>query len=62
MLLRILKKKLTDKKGTWVEELFRVLWSYRTMVRMSIGETPFVLTYGSEVLVPIEVGMQTDRV
>lgn len=46
-LLSILKKRLEDRNGKWVEELPGVLWAYRTIVKTATGETPFALTYGS---------------
>ncbi|XP_074322826.1 uncharacterized protein LOC141659798 [Apium graveolens] len=33
-----------------------VLWSYNTTPRSTTGETPFLLTYGYEAMVPVEVG------
>lgn len=33
------------------------MWAYRTTFKTLYGETPFALTYGSEAVVPIEVGM-----
>ena len=39
-----------------------MLWAYRTTPRSSIGETPFHLTYGSEVVLPLEVGTPSHRV
>lgn len=54
-----LKKKLEYTKGKWPEELPRVLWVYRTMTKSSIGETPFFLIYGTNALIPIEIGEPT---
>ena len=51
-----LKAKLEDGKGNWPEELPNVLWSYNTTPRYSTEETPFILTYGCEAMVPVEVG------
>ncbi|XP_035544664.1 uncharacterized protein LOC118348036 [Juglans regia] len=59
-LLRILKKKLDDKKRTWAEELPRVLWTYRTTIRTSTGETHFALTYGHETV--DSIGMPTHKI
>ena len=36
-----------------------VLWTYRTMPRKSIGETPFSMTYGVEAIIPLETGFPT---
>ena len=51
-----LKKRLDDAKGRWVEELPHVLWTYRITPRRSIGETPFSMSYGAEVVIPIATG------
>ena len=56
-----LKKKLDDAKGRWVEELPHFLWTYRTTPRKSTGETPFSMTYGAEVVIPLENGFPTMR-
>ncbi|XP_074341809.1 uncharacterized protein LOC141679198 [Apium graveolens] len=51
-----LKTKLEERKGNWPEELPRVLWSYNTTPRSTTGESPFMLTYGYEAMVPVEDG------
>ena len=56
-----LKKRLDDTKGRWVEELSRVLWTYRTTPRRLIGETPFSMTYGAEAVIPLETSFPTLR-
>ena len=38
-----------------------VLWAYRTTARTPIGEIPFRLTYGTEAVIPIEVGITSTR-
>ena len=45
----------------WPEELPNVLWAYRTTARTSTGETPFRLTYGTEVVILVEVGINSMR-
>ena len=50
---------LDDAKGKWVEELPRVLWTYRITPRRSTGETPFSMTYGAKVVIPLKTGFQT---
>ena len=60
-LLKIIKTKLDDAKGAWPEELPNVLWAYRTTARTPTGETPFRLTYGTEVVILVEVGVTSVR-
>ena len=59
MILDGIKKRLEEAKGRWVEELPSVMWTRRTTRRRSIGETPFALAYGVEVVIPLEVGLPT---
>ena len=56
-LLKIIKAKLDNAKGAWLEELPNVLWAYRTTARTLTRETPFRLTYGIEAVIPVEVGV-----
>ena len=60
-LLKIIKTKLDDAKGAWPEELPNVLWAYRTTARTPTEETPFRLTYGTEAVIPVEVGVASVR-
>ncbi|XP_070013453.1 uncharacterized protein [Nicotiana sylvestris] len=55
-ILNILKKKLEDAKRLWPELLLEVLWAYCTMPKTSTGETPYSLVYGTDAVIPIEVG------
>ena len=50
-----LKTKLEDLKERWADELHEVLWAYRTTARTLNGETLFLLTYGYEAMVPVEI-------
>ncbi|XP_010689071.2 uncharacterized protein LOC104902851 [Beta vulgaris subsp. vulgaris] len=57
-----IKKKLDNARGLWVEKLHLVLWSIKTTAKNSTGETPFMIVYGSEDVLPIEVEEPTLRV
>ncbi|GKA68866.1 reverse transcriptase domain-containing protein [Tanacetum coccineum] len=46
----------------WMEELPHVLWAHRTMIKSCNGDTPFSLTYGTEAVIPAEIGMPTLRI
>ena len=61
MLLKIIKARLDNAKGAWPEELPNVLWAYRTIARTLTGEIPFRLTYGTEAVIPVEVGVTSVR-
>ena len=60
-MLKIIKTRLKGAKGIWPEELPSILWAYRTTRRTPTGETPFRLTYGSEAVIPAEVGLTSYR-
>ena len=47
--------------GAWPEELPSVLWAYKTTTKTPIGETPFNLTYGTEVVIPVEIRLTSLR-
>ena len=39
-----------------MKELPHVLWTYKTTPRKSTGETPILMTYGAEAVIPLETG------
>ncbi|GKA00634.1 reverse transcriptase domain-containing protein [Tanacetum coccineum] len=56
-----IKARLEERSKNWMEELPHVLWAHRTMIKSSNGDTPFSLTYETEVVIPAEIGMPTIR-
>ncbi|GJS64490.1 reverse transcriptase domain-containing protein [Tanacetum coccineum] len=56
-----IKARLDEKSKDWIEELPHILWAHRTTIKSSNGETPFSLTYGTEAVIPTEIGMPTLR-
>ncbi|GKC44865.1 reverse transcriptase domain-containing protein [Tanacetum coccineum] len=57
-----IKTRLHQEGGAWVEELPNVLWAHRTTPKTSNRETPFSLAYGTEAVIPMEIGNPTRRV
>ncbi|GJZ59394.1 reverse transcriptase domain-containing protein [Tanacetum coccineum] len=53
--------RLGRERVGWVDELPNIFWAHRTMLKTNNGEKPFSLTYGSEVIIPAEIGMPTYR-
>ena len=39
-----------------------ILWAYRTTTNTSTGETPFLLTYGIEAMILVEIGCPSAKV
>ncbi|VFQ63990.1 unnamed protein product [Cuscuta campestris] len=56
-----IKKKLLSEGSKWVDELPRILWTYRTAPRRATGDTPFGLAYDFEARAPAEVVIPTRR-
>nr|KYP63266.1 Pol polyprotein [Cajanus cajan] len=61
VILTELKKRLGDAKGAWAEELLEVLWAYRCTPQSTTRKTPFRLTYGTDAMIPVEVGEPSFR-
>nr|XP_025886269.1 uncharacterized protein LOC101253774 [Solanum lycopersicum] len=55
-------RKMIDKQQGWHEMLPYALLGYRTMVRTSTGATPYLLVYGTEAVVPVEVEIPSLRI
>ena len=58
-ILHGLKTRLNDAKGLWADKLNSILWAYRMTPRAPTGETPFSLSYGSEVIILVETTLQS---
>ncbi|XP_075102746.1 uncharacterized protein LOC142177552 [Nicotiana tabacum] len=56
VIINNLKNRLQESKGNWPEVLLGVLWAYHTTTKTSTGETPFSLVYGTEALIPVQIG------
>jgi hypothetical protein len=56
-----LKTRLAGRGKGWLEELPNVLWAIRTTEKTSNGHTPYSLAYGSEAVIPAEIGIPTHR-
>jgi hypothetical protein len=51
-----------QKKGTWADELSRVIWSHNTTESRTTKFTPFRLLYGAEAMCPKELANESARV
>ncbi|GFS38889.1 hypothetical protein Acr_00g0059990 [Actinidia rufa] len=61
-ILRNLKARLDRSKGEWAENLPSILWAYHTTSRIPTGETPYSMVFGTESVIPVEIGMPSFRV
>ncbi|XP_075491166.1 uncharacterized protein LOC142529496 [Primulina tabacum] len=62
IIVQAVKARLHGKCKDWVEELPSILWAYRTTPRTVTRETPYSLVYGSEAVLPVEVGQSSTRI
>ncbi|XP_015160272.1 uncharacterized protein [Solanum tuberosum] len=58
---KILRKMIDNHRG-WHEMLPHVLLGYRTTIRTSVGATPYLLVYGREAVIPVEVEIPLLRI
>ncbi|GKA71241.1 reverse transcriptase domain-containing protein [Tanacetum coccineum] len=56
-----IKARLGKDNKSWVEEVLHVLWAHRTMIKTRNRDTPFSLTYGTEAVISVEIGMPSLR-
>ncbi|GJS13205.1 reverse transcriptase domain-containing protein [Tanacetum coccineum] len=56
-----IRQRLGEDNRNWVEEVSHVLWAHRTMIKTSNEDTLFSLTYGTEAVIPVEIGMPSLR-
>lgn len=54
ILVKILKRTVSENKKDWDKKLNSALWAFRTAFKVSTGLTPFRLVYGMEAMVPKE--------
>ena len=62
VLINIMEKMLEDNPRDWHNILSETLWAYRTSKRDSTGVSPYSLTYGHDVVLPMELIVLSLRV
>jgi len=61
-LISIIKRKTRGKPKNWYEVLGEALWACRTSPKESTNTTPFRLTFGHDVVLPVEILLQSTRI
>lgn len=56
-LVRIIKKLLAQNQRSWDSKLKFALWADRISIKKSIGTSPFQLVYGTDALIPMQLGI-----
>jgi transposase InsO family protein len=57
ILIRIIKKMLSQNKKAWDSHLKYAVWEDRVNTKRSIGTSPFQLVYGLEAIFPIHLSL-----
>jgi hypothetical protein len=60
--IKIIRKRIKDNLRRCHEKLSEALWVHRTSRHGAMKVTPFELVYGPEVVLPMEMGLQSLRV
>ncbi|GFZ06625.1 hypothetical protein Acr_18g0007950 [Actinidia rufa] len=60
-ILRNLKARLERSKCEWTEDLPSILWAYHTTSGIPTGETLYSMVFGTESVIPVEIGMPSFR-
>ncbi|XP_022889263.1 uncharacterized protein K02A2.6-like [Olea europaea var. sylvestris] len=61
IILQDLRTRISNARGSWSDELPSILRTYRTTHRTTTGETPFMLAYGIEAMVPVKIRLPSHR-
>jgi hypothetical protein len=66
MILDVLKKRLyraNDKyPERWLKELPAMVWGLRTQPSHNTGISPYLMVFGSEAVLPVDIAFQSSRV
>jgi hypothetical protein len=62
ILIKLIKKKIEEHQRRWHEVLSEALWAHRVSRYGATKVTPFELVFGQEVILPMEINLQTCRV
>jgi hypothetical protein len=62
VLIEIIKKRIKDNPRRWHKKLSEALWAHRISRHEAMRLTPFNLVHGQEVVLPVEIGLQSLRV
>ncbi|CAL2256894.1 unnamed protein product [Prunus armeniaca] len=62
VIINIIRKILEKNPKQWHEKLSETLWAYRTSKRKATGMTLYALTYGHDVILPMEIAVRSLRI
>ena len=59
IILEGLKIRIGQVKENWADELYSILWSYRTTPYIPIRETSFKLTFGTKAMILVKIDLSS---
>ncbi|XP_050885541.1 uncharacterized protein LOC127091062 [Lathyrus oleraceus] len=62
VVIGLIKKHVGEKQRNWHKTLYHILWACRTSPKEAINTTPFWLTYDHDVVLPVEIYLQSTRI
>src|ERR1051325_4780368 len=62
VIIGLIKKHVGKKPRNWHQTLDQALWACRTSPKEATGATPFRLAYGHNVVLPVEIHVQSVRI
>ncbi|XP_045810928.1 uncharacterized protein LOC123905369 [Trifolium pratense] len=62
IIIGLIRKHIAQKPRNWNKTLNQVLWACRNSPKESTNSTPFRLTYGHDVVLPVEIYLQSIRI
>ncbi|KAF7129974.1 hypothetical protein RHSIM_Rhsim10G0182100 [Rhododendron simsii] len=61
-LVNIIEKMVEDNPRAWHELLSEALWAYRTSNKEATNVTPYMLVYGHDPVLPMEIAVKSARI
>ncbi|XP_050897836.1 uncharacterized protein LOC127104712 [Lathyrus oleraceus] len=62
VVIGLIQNHVGKKPRNWHKTLDQILWACRTSIKEATNDTPFRLTYGHDVVLPIEIHLQSTRI
>ncbi|XP_058766024.1 uncharacterized protein LOC131639550 [Vicia villosa] len=62
VIINLIKKHVGRKPKNWHQTLDQILWACGTSPKEATNTTPFRLTYGHDVVLPVEIYLQSTRI
>ncbi|XP_050920037.1 uncharacterized protein LOC127137635 [Lathyrus oleraceus] len=62
VIVSLIRKRVTKKPKNWHKTLDQILWACRTSPKVATNSTPFRLTFGHDVVFPVEICLKSIRV